>query len=221
MKVNLLLVIVLFVSIYNIQAQKGYVVTYSNTYAGGYKIMLDMLPKESKLYIKGKKSRAETQTALMDNVKMEQIVITDYDDNSIITLVNVMGQKSGMKSPILTNKINQQVLITDKTKNIAGFDCKKVFVISEKDTTMLFIYEPQDGSGSELAVHNPYLLPGIVMEQSGEMMGVKTKTVVTKLKKTSIPDKAFQVPLGVKVEVMSEEKVKEMQEKMKMFGSGK
>ena len=178
--------------------------------------MLAMMPKEMTVYFKDGKSRGE-----MDMMGGKVVSITDSKAGETISCMDIMGKKQAIK----TTKADAEkekakmgdydVKITDETKDIAGYKCKKA-VITYKDK--------KDASGSmdvwftnELEASNSEKyswkgIDGYMMEFAVDQRGMSMKFSCTEVKKESVSDDMFKIPEGYTVMTQDE--------MMKQYGGG-
>lgn len=178
-----------------------------------YKIDFDMagLPEEAKsmmpttmaMYIGNDKVKTEIIT-VMGN----QSTIIDLDEKAHITLMNVMGQKLAIKDTFeeLTAQMpsteEYSVEITDETKEIAGYSCKKAVlkkIISEGNTEEVGVAWFTDG----LKVHenfnfnNPQYnkIKGLLMEYGMDAgNNMKMSFTAVEVAGMKIKEAEFEVP---------------------------
>lgn len=176
-------------------------ITYKITYPDSKftESQLAMFPKIVTVLIKGTKAKTEYQTNMGS-----QIEIADYTEKSKIGLINMMGQKYAIKqSAEEIEKENAQepkatVELTNETRVIAGYTCKKAIVTQDDDgvkTTFEVFYSPE--LGSKLAnFDNPLYkdIDGALLEFSLKTPQISMKFTATSIEKKSIPNKEFEIP---------------------------
>lgn len=178
--------------------------------------MLAMMPKEMVVYFKDGKSRGE-----MDMMGGKIVSITDSKAGETITCMDIMGKKTAVK----TTKEDAQkdkkdvgeydVKITDETKDIAGYKCKKAIITfkdkEEKGSTSEIWYT------NELAASNSEKyswkgIDGFMMEFAVDQKGMGMKFSCTEVKKQVVNEDLFKIPEGYTV--MTQEEL------MKQYGGG-
>jgi hypothetical protein len=180
--------------------------------------MLAMMPKESITYFKDGKTRTEIVTGYGTT-----ILLYDPDKKESYMCMDIMGRKSAIKST--EEDMEKQkaemgeydVKLSDDTKKIAGYTCKKAIITYKKDGTSTDVWY------TDALPHNPnskYSWKGVdgyplefMMEQKTQGGNIKMKLTCTKVEKTTVSDDKFKVPDGFTV--MTKE---EMQ---KQWGGGK
>ncbi len=186
------------------------VIIYSITYEGDD---IDpqtaaMMPKTMKIFIKGNKSRMEMNTGMGNTV-----VIFDADKKDAVTLMDIMGQKFAMT--MTAEEIESQVAeapdvnveVTDETKEIAGYTCKKAIVKEkgENGSEHIVYFTDELGSGV-LNYNNPVYkdIDGVMLEYSSSQESMTMKFSAIKVEKKKVSDKDFEIPEGYKVMTMDE-----------------
>lgn len=197
------------------------IITYKISYPGMDidPSMAAMMPKMATLAIKGNMSRLEISMGQMGS----QIQITNGDEKSVTTCLDMMGQKiyyveSGEE--LMDDKPDPEkikVEMTDETKEIAGYTCKKVIITStESGEEMVFTVFFTDEIGSaELNFDNPLFdqIPGAMLEFEIETgPGQRMKMEAVSVKKSNVSDSEFEVPEGFEKRTSAEIK--------QMFGGG-
>jgi GLPGLI family protein len=204
----------------------GILVSSSSLFAGGkgfqgiviYNISYDddldpqmatMMPKTLKLMIKGNKSRTEMNTGFGTT-----IVLFDGDDKSSVVLIDMMGQKFAMKmSHEEMEKENEDVPetvveITDETKEIAGYTCKKALVksVDETDDFEEFVYFTDELGSGILNSNNPLFegIDGVMLEYANSDNDVNMKMEAISVEKKKISDDKFEIPEGYKIVTQEE-----------------
>jgi GLPGLI family protein len=180
--------------------------------------VLAMLPKESTVYIKDGNSRMEQKAGFGST-----IAITDAKTKETIVLMDMMGKKNAIKSTAEETQKEQEknageydVKITDETKKIAGYTCKKAIVTfkdSEKEPIEVWftdeIASPSSGRVMFKGI-NGFLME-FVTEQKTGMGPLKMKFSCTKVEKVPVSDDLFKVPEGYTV-MTKEELMKQFQQ---------
>lgn len=158
-----------------------------------------MFPKVLTVSIKGAKSRTDMQMSGMNSVE-----ITDYIEKTSVSLINMMGQKYAIKQTAaeIESKIAAEgkptVVLSDETKVIAGYTCKKV-VVTMAENGINNTYEAYYTSelGSKLVNFNNPLykdIDGVLLEFLMKSQQINMKFTATSVEKKSLPAKDFEIP---------------------------
>jgi GLPGLI family protein len=127
--------------------------------------------------------------------------ITDYDANTISVMIDMMGRKLATTRPDTGKKDTTKVTYTtlDGSKTIAGYKCKKVQAVSDKDTLIIYVTDdinvPNINERLIMGSSGFPDLTGLVMEFSipaKDDMSVKYKVEKVEPKKTKKKD--FRIP---------------------------
>jgi GLPGLI family protein len=160
---------------------------------------LNMFPKLMTVSIKGSKARTEMNVGGGTTVE-----IVDYMSKSKIALINMMGQKYAIKQT--TAEIEKEnegqavgtVNITNETKNIAGYNCKKAIVTTDDDgvKTTFEVWFTEEMGGKEANFDNPMYknIPGVMLEFLLKTPQVNMKLSATSIEKKSVAAKDFEIP---------------------------
>ena len=142
----------------------------------------------------------------------KQIVISNLENKSKTTLIDMMGQQFAIESSFA--EIQQEnerepdagLEYTSETKEIAGYQCKKL-IIRFKDDEGKTTSEGIAWFTEELLV-DPNLnfeqknfkdIKGVMMEFEMEMgQGMKMKFMATEVEKKKVPAKDFEIPASYK-----------------------
>jgi hypothetical protein len=197
--------IVMFAVLCNVSAFAGKpfegVITYKISYPDSKfsESQLAMFPKILTVSIKGTKSRTDLQMSGMSTVE-----ITDYTDKTSVSLISMMGQKYAIKKT--TAEIEKEIAesgkstveLSEETKVIAGYTCKKV-VVTVNDDGVKTTYEAYYTSelGNKLANFNNPLykdIDGALLEFSMKNQEVSMKFTASAVEKKSIASKDFEIP---------------------------
>lgn len=187
------------------------VVTFKITYPVNKfsESQMAMFPKVMTITIKGDMSKSEIQTPMG-----AQIEITNYSDKSKVGLINMMGQKYAI--PETTEQIMEdmkkeptpEVKVTDETKTIAGYTCKKAIVtVTENGTpTTYVVWFSEDFGAEDPNFDNPLYkdINGVLLEFS--MMTPQFTMVFTAIsvEKKNISTKEFEIPADYTVTTKEE-----------------
>jgi len=169
-----------------------------------YQSMKSMFESTMTIYAKGKKSRLEATTAMTGTT----ITINDGDKGESVTCVDMMGQKMATKVAYDDSKqtpedINAKFQKQEGTKVVAGYTCKKGLYISEangmKQEMEVWYTEEIPNSKADMRE-----IPGMVMDMTLTMQGIKLHTYVTEVKKEKVAAKLFEMPEGYRVVTQEE-----------------
>lgn len=179
---------------------------------------LGMFPKLVVVSIKGTKSRTEINSSMGN-----QVSITDYADKTKIGLFDIMGQKYAVKSTAEeiekenAKQSNVKVTLSDETKEIAGYKCKKATVTSEEDGVKnsyeVFYTNELGGKGTNFDNALYKDIDGVLMEFIMKAPQFSMKFTASSVEKKSISAKDFEIPADYKLTTEEELKSK--------FGGGK
>lgn len=168
---------------------------------------ISMLPKESKMTIKGTKSKAEQNMGGMGTSS----VISDSKEGNSLMLISMMGQKVAVKmskEDLETEKEKTpetKTTITKETKTIAGYKCTKAIVKSDdgNEVTVWFTEEiPALGGANNKTGAD---IPGFPMEYTIDGGNEMVMTMsVSKVEKTKVADSEFEIPEGYEEMTMEE-----------------
>ncbi|MFH1161216.1 MAG: DUF4412 domain-containing protein [bacterium] len=177
------------------------VITYKISYPDSKftESQLAMFPKIMTIMIKGDKAKSEIQTPMG-----AQIEITNYADKTKVGLINMMGQKYAIQET--ADEIQQdmkddplgQVQLTDETKTIAGYNCKKAIVTMDDDgskTTYEVWYNNEFGainSNFDNALYKD--INGVLMEFTMITPQFTMQFSAIAVEKKSVSSKEFEIP---------------------------
>jgi len=165
--------------------------------------VLSMMPKTMKVMIKNHMSRTEIKMSMVNT-----ITIYNSEEKKAITLIDLMGQKYAMQ--ISPEEIEEEiekspeisVEVTDETKEIAGYICKKAIIKikekgSEKEKEHYVYYTDKLGSGA-MNYNNPIFkdIKGVMLEYTMVEDNVSMKFTAITVDKKNVSDKEFEVPEG-------------------------
>lgn len=174
---------------------------------------LAMMPTEMVMYIKKDKSRMEMSMGM----GMTTVVISDNKAKVATTLMDVMGNKIATKSTEAdVEKQNAEqgdfnVAITDETKTIAGFTCKKAVVTdSEGETSDIYFCEDIKLEGGNWSQKQFKDIKGMPLMYSFKQRGMNMQMTATKISSEKVDDGKFAIP--------SDYKEMTQEEMRKMFG---
>lgn len=215
--INTILVLVVCLLVYSVQAKAGEkeftgVIVYNISY-GETDIdpqMAAMMPKTMKMKISGLRSRTEINMAMGST-----IVVFDGNTKMGFTLMDIMGQKYAMEMTAdeleedIEKEQEMDVEVTDETKNIAGYVCKKAIVKSKEsgaeDLEMEVYFTEELGSGM-LNYNNPIFkdVQGVMLEYSMKENDMKMTFSAVSVTKEKIKEEEFEIPEGYNIMSMSD-----------------
>jgi len=199
-----------------IYAQKGlsegkviYTITYPDMEMDPQ--MVAMMPTESVVFFKGAMSR----TDLSMGMGISSSSIMNSKTGEIVALTDMMGSKSAMKMTTdeLKKSKNQNktpdpvITITNETKEIAGYKCKKA-IVKNADNTQEIYYTDEINSISA-ATLDWKEIKGFPMEYSIDQNGLKMKFAAKSVTPEKVADTIFVIPADYKM-VTQEEMMKKM-----------
>jgi GLPGLI family protein len=170
--------------------------------------MEGMMTQDMIIYSKKEKSRVELKS-MMGNTT----VISDTVKKESIVLMDMMGQKTAIKQPLDENTASGSFgfevqggtfKATSETKTIAGYKCTKgVYTMPTEEgepamtvdlwyTTSLS--NPQSNSD----------IPGMVMEFTMDMEGMKMQFTISAISKETVADSMFEIPAGYTIKTEEE-----------------
>jgi GLPGLI family protein len=192
------------------------VITYNISYPDTKftESQLKMFPKTLLVSVKGTKSRTDLNTGMGN-----QVSITDYAEKTVITLRDMMGQKYATKqtSQDLEKEFAKEppakTTITNETKVILGYNCKKAVVTVEEDgerTSFEVFFTTELGGGKGINFDNPLYkdIDGVMMEFAMKTPQFTMKFSASSVEKKSIADKDFEIPSDYKITTEEELKTK-------------
>ena len=177
-----------------------------------------MLPSEAVIYSKGEKSRMEMSMGF----GMNTTTISNSKSGYSVSLMNILGSKYAIESSEKDNSKesedlvkNTKVEVTNETKTIAGYNCKKAIIYindpKSKEVTQLEVWFTK-----EIDINNDYVkgpfekIEGAMLEFSLVQQGLNMNFQASLVSKESVDNKLFEVPEGYKKMTQ--------QEMMKMMG---
>ena len=176
--------------------------------------MLSNMPQESVVFIKGNLSRTDLDLGM----GISSSTIFNSNTGEVIALTDLMGTKTAMKisredqgrSKRQNKRSEMKVEVTDYTKEIAGYTCKRA-VVNDFDETSLEIYFTEQISARTSATIDWEEINGFPMQyyliENGLRMLFKAKEVIPE----QIADSVFEIPAGYKL-ITQEEMMKMMGE---------
>jgi hypothetical protein len=186
--------------VFAVQPFEG-IITYKITYPGSNltESQLALFPKSLTVMIKGVKSRTDILTGGGSRVE-----ITDHQEKTKIKLLNMMGQKYAIMNTAddiakdLAREPSATVTLSNETKTIAGYTCKKALV-SVKDKTEKFTFEvyytPELGgrqANFDKALYKD--IDGVLLEFSMKTPELTMRFIATSVEKKPVMSTAFDIP---------------------------
>jgi GLPGLI family protein len=175
-----------------------------------------MLPKESVVYIKQGRSRTEMSMGM----GMSTTVLSDPKTKTATLLYDMMGTKMAMKTTEEDRKKEQQqpeptVTVTNETKDIAGYKCKKAEVkLNDAENTSMIVYYSPDLATKDINWYQGPMkvVDGFPMEYEMKQQGLTMRFSAKTVSKENVDEAKFTVPADYKQTTKEE-----MQQ---MFGGG-
>jgi hypothetical protein len=168
--------------------------------------MIAMMPKTMKIKIKGEMSRTEISMGSIGT----STIIFNGEDKTGFTLMDIMGQKYAIKMTAddidaeIAKLPETNVVITDETKEIAGYTCKKAILkMKGEEHNVYFTEELGDG---KINFSNPVFkdIKGVMLEYSYEENGLNMNLSAVKVEKMKVTDSEFELPEGFQIVTKSE-----------------
>jgi GLPGLI family protein len=165
--------------------------------------MESMLPVEMNMHLKGAKSRTEQKSPITGS----QIVIANMETNYMVTLMDILGNKIAMASPmddmeamkVEAQKIDIEYL--NETKTIAGYKCKKALIKSPDLPTPIVVYYTDKFTGGTEQFGT---LKGFALEYSVTAEGVQMNFTATRIEEGPVDDSLFIAPEEYKIVTQEE-----------------
>jgi GLPGLI family protein len=168
-----------------------------------YEAYMSMFPKESQLYVKGKKTRIEQNTMGGTN-----ITIMDSESGKGFMVMNAMGQKAAyeLEGGVETKDTSKLPTVSykDETKEIAGYKCKKAELKYAGEDEPMTIWYTEEISGVYNQQYSGIGIKGSVLEYTVAANGMVMTMTVSEIKKEKVSDDKFKVPEGYEVKPYSE-----------------
>lgn len=210
---KLLLLSCLFLAIFaNAQDFEGKVVYDIKLPATLDPQMKMMMPKEAVGYFKDGKVRMETQAAM----GMTTTSIANSKSGESVVLMNVMGSKYAIKGSGDDKEEKEmmertEVKLSDSTKTVAGYTCKKALVtFTTKETNEkvnMNLWYTQDIKASNKHISGPMgKIDGFILEYSFSQQGIDMLFSASAVTKQPVEESLFTVPADYKF--MTQEELK-------------
>jgi hypothetical protein len=191
------------------------VITYKISYPDSKfsEAQLNMFPKVMTVSVKGSKARTE-----MNVGGGTTVAILDYVAKTKVALINMMGQKFAIKQTAQEiEKGNAQqpkgtVNVTNETKSIAGYNCKKAIVTSDEDgvKSTFEVWFTEELGGKDANFDNPLYkdINGVMLEFLIKTPQITMKLTATSVEKKAVSAKDFEIPTDYTLTTQEELKSK-------------
>jgi len=162
--------------------------------------MESMLPKESVTYVKNHLSRVETD-AIMG---MKTVIISNSKSNMATTLMDMLGQKyaieTNTKEEAEKNKTvdNAKVTITDETKMVAGYNCKKAIIETEEGKFIVWFTKDFKYSSDQAKQGALAKIDGTPLDFEMNQQGMVMRLYAKEITKGAVSDLKFEIPADYK-----------------------
>ena len=174
-----------------------------------------MMPTESTMFFKGAQSRVEMKMGM----GMSQVMIFDNKNKVMTMLMDMMGNKTAVKMTEADvkkqkekkGKDDYQIKVTDETKEIVGYKCKKA-IVTEKDGTFDVYFTDQITYKNGDWVAEFKGLEGFPLQYKISQGSTVMQMTAKNVSKEKVDDAMFTIP--------SDYKIMTQEEMMKQFGGG-
>ena len=177
------------------------VITYKISYPESKfsEAQLNMFPKVMTVSVKGSKARTEMNVGGGTTVE-----ILDYVAKTKVALINMMGQKFAIKQT--AKEIEKEnalqpkgtVSVTNETKSIAVYNCKKAIVTSDEDgvKSTFEVWFTEELGGKDANFDNPLYkdINGVMLEFLIKTPQITMKLSATSVEKKAVSAKDFEIP---------------------------
>jgi hypothetical protein len=191
------------------------VITYKISYPDSKysEAQMNMFPKVMTVSVKGSKARTEMNVGGGTTVE-----ILDYVAKTKVALINMMGQKFAIKQT--REEIEKEnadapkgsINVTNETKNIAGYNCKKAIVTTDEDgvKTTFEVWFTEEIGSKDANFDNPLYkdINGVLLEFSLKTPQIAMKFSATSVEKKIVPAKDFEIPADYTLTTQEELKSK-------------
>lgn len=171
-----------------------------------------MMPKEAVGYFKDGKVRMETQAAM----GMTTTSIANSKSGESVVLMNVMGSKYAIKGSGDDKEEKEmmertEVKLSDSTKTVAGYTCKKAVVtFTTKETNEkvnMNLWYTKDIKATNKHISGPMgKIDGFILEYSFSQQGIDMLFSASAVTKQAVEESLFTVPADYKF--MTQEELK-------------
>lgn len=188
------------------------VISYKISYEGAdlNEQMLSFLPKTMMSYFKDEMSRSDLIMGMGKTIK-----IKNGEEKSVITLLDMMGQKVGYKMSYeelmeeMEDGSETEVEIRDETKEIMGYACRRAVIkikSPEGETTRMNAWFTDELGTNTNHFDTPEFkdIEGILLEF--EMQAPQFTMVFTavSIDKKKVPSSEFEIPEGFEIKTKEE-----------------
>lgn len=153
-------------------------------------------PTEMTVSYSGPKSRLEIVTPMQT-----QVILGDASTKEQFILLDMMGKKIALKTTAedlekgMKEAPEIKVNVTEETKEIAGYKCKKAEVVIGEETNIFWVTD--DIAVKDPNWSTPYKeLTGVLMEYSMVQNEITITYTATEVKKKKLKSLIFTVPAG-------------------------
>jgi GLPGLI family protein len=163
-----------------------------------------MLPSEAKLFCKGDFSRMEMSLGL----GMSTTTISNLKTGDATSLMNFLGSKYAIESKGADENReeylkNAKLEVTNESKSIAGYNCKKAIVSyldpQSKATTNLEVWFTKELNFNNDFVKGPFQkIEGAMLEFNLLQQGINMNFQATLVSLEKVENRQFEVPDGYK-----------------------
>ena len=160
--------------------------------------MKAMLPTESVLYFKDKKSRMEMSMGMMG----DNISISDGGKNETITYMNMMGNKMGIRTTAadvekMRGGDKPKVTKTAETKTIAGYKCNQAIIETKGQKFEMWYSKDIDAANNPTNTYEG--IDGFLMQFTIDQKGMLMKMTCKSVEGQSIGDDMFTPLTGYEI----------------------
>ncbi|KAB1064376.1 DUF4412 domain-containing protein [Salibacter halophilus] len=146
-----------------------------------------MMPKKSVSYIKGKMVR----TVITSPMAGEMVTIVDGEKGKTYQLLDIMGSKKCIVVNTEENNQDYQINYLDETKEIVGYECKKVEIIHDENVAIAWVTDKiKANTQNQLGKK----LKGFPLSYEMSNQGMEMILTAVKVEKKKIDDDNFVVP---------------------------
>jgi len=157
--------------------------------------------------IKGNKARSEMVMSMGKTVS-----ISDGDNKTAITLMDMMGQKLAIQSNYeeimkeMADSPEAKVEVTSETKEIAGYTCKKAVVTIPEEEMEIIVYYTEELGTSALNFDNPQFkdINGVMLEFEMPNESFSMHFTAISVEKKNVDDSEFTIPEGYQIKTKEE-----------------
>jgi GLPGLI family protein len=155
---------------------------------------------------KGQMSKVE-----ITNSMQSSIIISNEETRNVIMLIDLMGSKYAIEDQLEEGETQNnlefsfeggKVEMTNETKTIAGYKCKKALFTSgdPEDTFSTEVWFTEDIASNDAKSS----IPGMPMEYNMSVEGIEMHYLVTSVAKGGVSNSIFEIPAGYSKMTMAE-----------------